>query len=566
MGLVRRRTVLELEIAVIRSVCALFAAILATAAVTAVGPAGSQSTRATVAPAAHAGPLFKTSDDCMACHNSLVTPSGEDVSIGASWRGSMMANSSRDPYWQASVRRETMDHPRSARRIQDECSVCHMPLARTQARAEGRQGEVFSHLPIGRRTGRESLFAYDGVSCTICHQITDRNFGARASFTGGYSIEPGTMFGPFAIDKGLTTVMHSSSQSRPVEAAHIRQSELCATCHTLITEALGPDGAVIGELPEQVMYLEWRHSAFRDEQKSCQSCHMPAVDEETPIASVLGQPRKGLARHVFVGGNAFMLRMLNRYRRELGVVALPHELDASIARTTASLASSTAAVSIDRLELADGRLAVDVAVRNLTGHKLPSGYPSRRAWLHLVVRDRGGRVVFESGALGQDGRIQGNANDADLATFEPHYAEIRQADQVQIYESIMGDSSGALTTGLLKGVRYLKDNRLLPRGFDKTSADVNIATIGDAAQDTDFAGGTDRVRYSIAANGDGPYTVDVELRFESIGFRWADNLKTYDAPEPRTFLAYYNAMSSSSSELLARAAASTALPISPAIR
>jgi hypothetical protein len=45
----------------------------------------------------------------MVCHNSLVTPSGEDVSIGTSWRGSMMANSSRDPYWQASVRRETLD-------------------------------------------------------------------------------------------------------------------------------------------------------------------------------------------------------------------------------------------------------------------------------------------------------------------------------------------------------------------------------------------------------------------------------------------------------------------------
>jgi len=42
---------------------------------------------------------FQTSDRCMACHNSLVTPSGEDVSIGMAWRGTMMANSSRDPYW-----------------------------------------------------------------------------------------------------------------------------------------------------------------------------------------------------------------------------------------------------------------------------------------------------------------------------------------------------------------------------------------------------------------------------------------------------------------------------------
>src|SRR5215217_7994008 len=55
--------------------------------------------------------LFTTSDNCVACHNVLVTPQGEDVSIGASWRSTMMANSARDPYWQAAVRRETLDHP-----------------------------------------------------------------------------------------------------------------------------------------------------------------------------------------------------------------------------------------------------------------------------------------------------------------------------------------------------------------------------------------------------------------------------------------------------------------------
>jgi cytochrome c551/c552 len=563
VGLVRRRAVLELEIAVIRAIGALFAAALAVGVFAAVAPAASQPQRATAASAAHGTPLFKTSADCMACHNGLVTPSGEDVSIGASWRGSMMANSSRDPYWQASVRRETMDHPGSAREIQDECSVCHMPLARTQARAHGRLGEIFSHLPIGSGARPENLFAYDGVSCTICHQITDQNFGTPASFTGGYSIKPGIIFGPFAIDKGLTTVMHSASDSRPTEAPHVRQSELCATCHTLITRARGPNGAVIGELPEQVMYLEWANSAFRTEQKSCQSCHMPAVEEETPIASVLGQPRKGFARHVFVGGNAFMLRMLNRYRRELGVVALPQELDASIARTSASLASTAAAVSIDRVDLSDGRLAVDVTVRNPIGHKLPTGYPSRRAWLHLAVRDRSGHVVFASGALGDGGRIEGNANDADATTFEPHYTEIRQPDQVQIYESIMGDSTGAPTTGLLTGVRYLKDNRLLPRGFDQASADANVATVGDAAQDPDFTGGADRVRYSLPAGGEGPYRVDVELRFQSIGFRWADNLRKYDAPEPKKFLALYDSMSSSSSEVLSRASASTAASRTP---
>ena len=55
--------------------------------------------------------LFVHSQDCVACHNQLSTPAGEDVSIGSSWRATMMANSARDPYWQAAVRRETLDHP-----------------------------------------------------------------------------------------------------------------------------------------------------------------------------------------------------------------------------------------------------------------------------------------------------------------------------------------------------------------------------------------------------------------------------------------------------------------------
>ena len=53
------------------------------------------------------------------------------------------------------------------------------------------------------------------------------------------------------------------------------------------------------------------------------------------------------------------------------------------------------------------------------------------------------------------------------------------------------------TTGLLRAVGYLKDNRLLPRGFEKSSADKWIAVVGSAAQDADFVGAGDRVRYAI---------------------------------------------------------------------
>ncbi len=55
--------------------------------------------------------LFVTSDQCISCHNGLISPKGEDVSIGGDWRSSMMANASRDPYWHAAVRREILVRP-----------------------------------------------------------------------------------------------------------------------------------------------------------------------------------------------------------------------------------------------------------------------------------------------------------------------------------------------------------------------------------------------------------------------------------------------------------------------
>jgi hypothetical protein len=506
-------------------------------------------------------PHFQTSDRCMACHNGLSTSSGEDISIGFSWRASMMANSARDPYWQAGVRRETLDHPESKAAIEDECAICHMPMARYESKLAGRAAEVFAHLPFDMDNPADRLAA-DGVSCSLCHQIAKDKLGTPESYVGGFVLDvmrpagQKPVYGPFQVDDGHARIMRSSSEGfRPTESDHIRQSELCATCHTLITQALGANGQVIGSLPEQMPYQEWLHSAYKDT-RSCQACHMPVVKENVPITRVLGEPREGFARHVFVGGNFFMQRMLNRYRGELGVMALPQELEAAAARTVAHLQSESSHVAVERLEVRDGRLTAEVSVENLGGHKLPTAYPSRRAWLHVVVRDRNGQTVFESGAMDASGAIRGNDNDADPARYEPHYTEITNPDQVQIYEAVMADQAGAPTTGLLHAVRYVKDNRLLPRGFDKGTAAAEIAVRGVASQDPDFSAGGDRVRYSVPVGGaQGPFQIQAELWFQPISYRWAANLRPYDAAETRRFTRYYDAMQSGTAVMLAHATA-----------
>ena len=509
------------------------------------------------------GSHFETSDRCVACHNGISTPTGEDISIGVNWRTSMMANSGRDPYWISGVRRETIDHPMAAAAIQDECTICHMPMMRYESKLIGREGEAFLHFSPGHNT-RADVIAEDGVSCSVCHQITGEGLGTRASFVGGFKIDtsqpPGERheYGPFEIKKGPTTIMRSSATFQPTENTKvIRSSELCATCHTLLTQALDAQGKVVGELPEQVPYQEWLHSKY-NENRSCQDCHMPKVREAVPITSVLGEPRAGFSQHTFVGGNFFMQRLLNLYRHDLAISTPPGDLDSAALRTIAHLQSEAARIAIPSLEIRNGRVEAVIAIENLAGHKLPTAYPSRRVWLHVTVRDRLGKVLFESGALRADGSIEGNDNDQDPSRFEPHYTEITRPDEVEIYEAIMADPAGKLTTGLLTALRYIKDNRLLPHGFDKQTAGQEVAVHGNAEKDPDFTGGGDIIRYSAApTGGEAPFQVDAELWYQPIGYRWAMNLKPYDATEPKRFVSYYEAMASGSAVMLVRATAVT---------
>jgi hypothetical protein len=163
------------------------------------------------------------------------------------------------------------------------------------------------------------------------------------------------------------------------------------------------------------------------------------------------------------------------------------------------------------------------------------------------VRGPGGQTVFESGALNSNGSIEGNDNDAGPLRYEPHYAAIGAAGQVQIYESVMADHTGAVTTGLLRAVRYVKDNRLLPAGFAKSTADRDIAVVGDASGDEDFGAGGDRIRYSVPlAGAAGPLRIEVELLYQPVAYRWASNLRLYDAEEPRRFVGFYDAMARAS--------------------
>ena len=123
---------------------------------------------------------------------------------------------------------------------------------------------------------------------------------------------------------------------------------------------------------------------------------------------------------------------------------------------------------------------------------------------------------------------------------------------MQIYEAILADVKGNVTTGLLSALTYAKDNRLLPRGFEKGAVPEEIAVHGDAAADPRFSGQGHTLRYSMDVGGSrGPYDVSVELWYQPIGYRWARNLGPFESTETAAFTRFYDSMATGSATLLA---------------
>ena len=494
------------------------------------------------------GTLFAGSGICTACHTNMVDQSGQDVSIGHYWRATMMANASRDPYWRATMRSETIKAPDYQGVIEDKCATCHTPMARFTDAVAGTGAELLDDGYFAPDHALHPL-ALDGVSCTLCHQLEATRGPAESQiFSGGYLVDTERPagerlnYGPFPVSDENARIMQMASGYVPQESMHIRQALICATCHTLYTPYLDAAGEIAGEFPEQTPFLEWRASDYH-RVRSCQGCHMPQAQGGVVLSITGGEPQQPFSQHSFVGGNVFMLRVLQTFPEEIAVTAATEHFEATIGRVKNQIENHTAAISIVEASLEDQSLTADVRIVSRVGHKFPTGFPSRRAWIHLWVTDGSGQVIFESGGAGDDGSITGNDNDLDPAAFEPHYTVVEQPDQVQIYETIMANTDGEVTTTLLRGAGYLKDNRLLPAGFVKGNHVPDVAVHGGAAEDADFVGGGDRVQYRINLSGSqGPFVIHAELLYQAIGYRWAQNLADHPSEEVEFFLDAYAAV------------------------
>lgn len=295
--------------------------------------------------------MFDTSEVCQGCHPAIYEE----------WRSSMMAHSWKDPVYRALLRlaREDNEHA-----LDNFCIGCHSPVGMVTGEALLDEGQL-------------SAASEQGVHCDVCHSIS----GITGIGNGAFVLTPRLhgnplRFGPY---EDAVSPAHDTAHSE----LHTR-SEFCAACHNVTHP--------FNRVPIERTYDEWRDSPYNGRGIDCQDCHMPPAPGK---ASPLGQDRREVWSHTFVGGNVPVLE----YFGEHDQAARSRALLATAARLTwRSLPPSLRAGSTANVSLQ--------VTNSGAGHKLPTGFPEgREVWVDFTVTDATGREVYRSGAV-RDGQTE----------------------------------------------------------------------------------------------------------------------------------------------------------------
>ncbi|TYC56919.1 hypothetical protein FMN52_10090 [Marinobacter sp. BW6] len=492
------------------------------------------------------------------------SPQGEDISPFSDWKSSVMANSFTDPYFRANMVHESETFPHLAGFIEDTCLTCHSPMARTHAHQTG------AGLEAGFYRAEQAVddsHAREGISCTVCHQITDSVMDGNAYpdgvHSGDYEIpaegDPGafTIHGPYQNPQGQA--MQNQVGFRPAFSQHMSDSRQCATCHelytpTIDTETDQPNGE---DFPEQTPYTEWANSDFGpngSNTRSCQQCHMAREEiSEDFLTRLAVRPngsvnanwpeRQPYSPHVMLGGNTWLLETLELFREGLGRGDINEAGEfAATAELTREFLKTAASISISGQTFSSGELAFDLTIQNNSGHKLPTSFPARRIWVGTRIVDANGTVVFANGIPDETYRLPMDevfASDACLAAkkpfgfdssacYLPHVSEVTSEQDVPVYEAVLGSTTGEITHILLYAANYLKDNRIPPRGFHVASVPEDVRPVG-LNGDSDFNAdnaGQDTIRYRIPVSTAValPLQVETTLYYQSIRPTFIDGL------------------------------------------
>lgn len=392
---------------------------------------------------------------CQICHSDTDNGAADPF---ASWQGGMMAQAARDGVFRAALAVANQD----VKGVGEYCIRCHSP----RGWLEGR-----SKAPDGSALTSEDLH---GVSCDFCHHLVDPLSAEARKLAkstppgygnGMYVADPAnTVRGPYGDGKGA--MPHAVAKS----TLHAT-SQLCAPCHDVSNPLQASDVTKQPPYaygPIERTYSEWSLSDFAKQgaKGTCQSCHYPPVPEGGRPTRFSDETRPHFVTHGPVGGSTWVQDAT--FVLWDGVGMAKPALEAAQARTRTFL--RTAAQLQAELAVPQGNgdgKNLRVRVTNLTGHKLPTGYPEgRRMWLNVTFLDAGGKVLREVGRYGPTVDTLAGKAVTPPTLLDP--------EQTRVYECLPGLSDaqaakfakkpGASFHFVLNDV-MVKDNRIPPKGF-----------------------------------------------------------------------------------------------------
>lgn len=384
---------------------------------------------------------------CQTCHQTL--GSSRIVTITADWQGSMMSHAARDPLFYAA----TAVANKYIQGSGEFCIRCHSPAGWLEGRSVGGRGDSLRGNDL------------NGVQCDFCHRMKD----PMILDTAIVPPVPGYGNGMYVVQPSKTTKRGPYFDAYPAHSvqgdAFYRSGNFCGVCHNVSNPLYASDPITQpphAYSPIERTYSEWKLSwwSTQGSNGTCQSCHMPA---STGYGCNLSAAplRTDLAKHDLTGGNTFVPDILGDFWPGLD----SSRIAAGKQRAMETL-QRAASLDMEAVRRSD-TVTASVRITNLTGHKLPTGYPEgRRMWLNVVGYDAAGDTIFESGGY-------------DFAT-----AELVHDAQVKIYETKPGlTAARAVQYGLQPGPSFYFvlndtiyfDNRIPPLGFNNAAFASHLA-------------------------------------------------------------------------------------------
>lgn len=427
---------------------------------------------------------------CSPCHAQQVRE----------WSGSMMAHAARDPLFNALLAVTSKYTQPLGLDVGEYCLRCHSPSGWLAGR---------SHPGTVQELYGSDL---DGVNCDFCHRSLDPLHPDTSAIVGG--VVPGYGNGMYVVQmygQPLRGARGGLAHSVPtIGDQFYRTSEFCGVCHDVSNPYLSENPRETPpylQVPVERTYSEWKLSwyATRGEAGTCQSCHM---QRKPGYASSLPGTRYRLdvASHDFTGGNIFSPRAVVQSWQDMDTSAI----EAGIRRSIELLQRAA------KLEVAAGRVndSVIALVRltNLTGHKLPTGFPEgRRIWISVIGRNKNGEELFQSGKYDfQTGTL---VNDPQLKIYQ-----IKPGISSSL-ATTLGFPAGPSFHAALSDTIYF-DNRIPPRGFrNEAFREHRTQPVGYHYENGQY---WDVTRYSMQGN---VSSIDVNVYYQTVSGEFAEFLK-----------------------------------------